>query len=104
MIKLFAQTYDKHWDLNFAITNFPHLHGNISRNQALSVFSSQIERYTYLCSKEVDFIKNCKRLALNLLHRGYSKRSLRKQYRSALKNKPWLYHKYNGQHNLHNLF
>ena len=76
--------YDKRYDFDFHITNFPFLGSNIPSSPAYGVFISQLIRYARVCSSYECFILRVARLSSKLLGQGYVmeglKSSLRKFY------------------------
>ena len=54
--KIFStRLYDKRNDFSFQIVNFPFLCGNIPKRQSYGVFTSQLIRFSRVCSKYEDF-------------------------------------------------
>ena len=68
-----TKLYDKRNDFNFNIVNFPFLCGNIPRKQSYGVFTSQLIRYSRVCSKYEDFLEASVTLVKKLLKQGYRK-------------------------------
>ena len=59
--KIFSTTLcDKRNDFGFQIVNFPFLCENIPKRQSYGVFTSQLIRFSRVCSKYEDFSKSCK--------------------------------------------
>ena len=83
-VQLRTSLYDKRYDFNFHITNFPFLSSNISSSPAYGVFISQFIRLARACSSYECFILKAARLSSELLGQGYVmerlKSSLRKFY------------------------
>ena len=82
--QLCTSLYDKRYDFNFHITNFPFLSSNIPSSPAYGVYISQLIRYAWSCSSYECFILSALRLSSKLLGQGYVmkrlKSSLRKFY------------------------
>ena len=82
--QLHTSIYDKGYDFNFHITNFPFLSTNIRSSPAYGVFISQLLRYARACSWYECFIPRGRRLSRKLLKQGYLverfKSSFRKFY------------------------
>ena len=71
--KFVTKLYDKRKDFNFDIVNFPYLCGNIPKKQSYGVFTSQMIRYSRVCSKYENFVEECRSLVRKLLKQGYKK-------------------------------
>ena len=79
--KIFStRLYDKRNDFNFQIVNFPFLCGNIPKRQSYGVFTSQLIRFSRVCSKYEDFSKSCKGLIMKLLKQGYETYLLKRHF------------------------
>lgn len=93
--KFYTKLYDKRNDFNFEITNFPHIHGNISISMCKGIIYSQILRYSCINTNFNCFIHSITNLFKKLITRAYSRRLLKHQfYKTIHKNKEIL-HKYN---------
>ena len=73
--------YDKRYDFNFHITNFPFLSSNIPSSPAYGVFISQLMRYARACSSYECFILRARRLSSKLLKQGYLVERLKSSFR-----------------------
>ena len=77
--QLSTKIYDKQYDFNFKIINFPNMCSNIP---AYGVYISQLIRYARASSNYSDFLKRHLHLRNRLLDQGYKKirliRSLKK--------------------------
>ena len=71
--KLTTRLYDKRYDFNFPIVNFPFLSSNIPSAPAHGVYVSQLIRYARTCSNYQDFMERGKVLTTKLLSQGYQK-------------------------------
>ena len=49
------QNYDKRYDINFKIVNFPFLDGDVPCSTSYDVYISQLIRFARVCSHVVDF-------------------------------------------------
>ena len=70
--KFKTKLYDKRNDFNFETNNFPHYNSNMPSNMLYNCFSSQILRYSRICSECVDFLFNSKLLYNKLEMKNYS--------------------------------
>ena len=50
--------YDKLYDFNFEIVNFPFLDGEVPRSPSYGVYISQLIRFARVCSNVDDFNKS----------------------------------------------
>ena len=75
-----TKLYDKRTDFQFHIINFPFLCGNIPKRQSYGVFTSQLIRYSRVCSKYNDFVETCRLLVEKLLKQGYKTYALKKYF------------------------
>ena len=75
-----TKLYDKRTDFQFHIINFPFLCGNIPKKQSYGVFTSQLIRYSRVCSKYKDFVEVCRVLVRRLLNQGYKTYALRQYF------------------------
>ena len=77
-----TKVYDKRYDFNFKIINFPNMCSNIPASPAYGVYISQFIRYARASSNYSDFLKRHLHLRNRLLDQGYEKirliRSLKK--------------------------
>ena len=92
--KFVTKTYDKRDDYNFEIVNYPDLSGNIPRDSAYGIFTSQILRNARVCSKTADFLDRIKLLTGKLISKGYEKIRLKKTLGKCLHKYPWINQKY----------
>ena len=74
--KLTTRLYDKRYNFNFLIVNFPFLSSNIPSAPAYGVYVSQLIRYARACSNYQDFLERGKMLTTKLLSQGYQKTKL----------------------------
>lgn len=58
---------------SFEIVNYPDLSGNIPKDNAYGIYTSQIIRYARVCSEAVDFMERVKILFGKLVKKGYEK-------------------------------
>ena len=79
--QLHTSIYDKRYDFNFHITNFPFLSSNIPTSPAYGVFISQLIRYARTCFSYGCFILRATRLSNKLLEQGYIKERLKSSLR-----------------------
>ena len=75
------KVYDKRYDFNFHITNFPFLSSNIPTSPAYGVFISQPLRYARACSSYWCFNLRATRLSNKLLEQGYVQERLKSSLR-----------------------
>ena len=92
--KFITKTYDKRDDYSFEIVNYPDLSGNIPKDNAYGIYTSQIIRYARVCSEAVDFMERVKILFGKLVKKGYEKTKLKKTLRRCLHKYPWISKKY----------
>ena len=80
--QLSTKIYDKIYDFNFKIINFPNMCSNIPASPAYGVYISQLIRFARASSNCSDFLKHHLYLRNRLLDQGYTKirliRSLKK--------------------------
>jgi len=57
--RLRTKLYDKRYDFNFPIVNFPFLCSNIPAAPAYGVYISQSIRYSRACGSYQDFLDRC---------------------------------------------
>ena len=88
--KFITKTYDKRDDYSFEIVNYPDLSGNIPKDNAYGIYTSQIIRYARVCSEAVDFMERVKILFGKLVKKGYEKTKLKKTLRRCLHKYPWI--------------
>ena len=92
--KFVTKTYDKREDYNFEIVNYPDLSGNIPKDSAYGIFTSQILRNARVCSETADFLDRIRILTGKLIKKGYEKIRLKKTLGKCLHKYPWIKHKY----------
>jgi hypothetical protein len=68
-----TKIYDKRYDFNFKIINFPNMCSNILVSPAYGVYISQLIRYARTSSNYSDFLKRHLHLKNRLLDQGYNK-------------------------------
>ena len=78
--KYVFKSYDKRKDFNFQIKKFPHLKGNIPKNPAYGVFTSQLVRYCRINLHLDSFIQDCKDIISKLLSQEFNKNILKNTY------------------------
>jgi hypothetical protein len=66
-----TQLYDKQYDFNFSIVNFPHLFGNIPASPAYGVYISWLIRFARACSKYDQFLVRGSLLTNKLMWQGF---------------------------------
>jgi hypothetical protein len=71
-----TKNYDKRYDFNFKIINFPNMCSNIPASPAYGVYISQWIRYARDSSNYSDFLKRHLHLRNRLLDQGYKKSRL----------------------------
>ena len=81
---LSTKIYDKRYDFNFNIINFPYLCSNVPSSPSYGVNISQVIRYARASTNYSDFLKRHKYLRNRLLNQEYEemrlKRSLTKLF------------------------
>ena len=70
--------YDKRDSFSFEIVNFPYMDSCIPKKSALGVFTSQLIRYSRICSKFQDFRMRTISLINKLRSQGYQVKDLRR--------------------------
>ena len=84
MLQLRTKLYDKRYDYNFLIVNFPFISSNIPAALAYGVYLSQMIRYSRACSSHQDCLDIGLPITRKLLNQGFIlvklKSSLRKFY------------------------
>ena len=73
-----SKIYDKHYDFDFDIVNFPFLDGDVPRRPSYGVYISQLIRFARVFSHVDDFNTRNKCLTAKLLKQGYQYHKLRK--------------------------
>ena len=71
--------YDKRYDFDFEIVNFPFLDGDVPRSTSYGVYISQLIRFARASSYSADFNTHNKLLTQELLKQGYRFHKLRKK-------------------------
>jgi hypothetical protein len=66
-----TKIYDKRYDFNFEIINFPNMCSNIPTSPAYGVYISQLIRYARASSNYSDFLKRHLHLRNRILDQGY---------------------------------
>ena len=92
--KFVTKTYDKRDDYKFEIVNYPDLSGNIPRDRAYGVFTSETLRFARVCSQANDFKDRIKMLIGKLIRKGYQKVTLKKTLGRCLHKHSWINQKY----------
>ena len=77
---VFTKTYDKCYDFNFDIVNFPFLDGDVPRSTSYGVYISQLMRFARASSYAADFNTRNKLLTQKLLKQGYWNHKLCKTF------------------------
>ena len=75
-----SKIYDKRYDLNFEIINFPFLDGDVPRSPSYCVYISQLIRFARVCSNVDDFNNRNLFLTAKLLKHGYRNHKIRKAF------------------------
>ena len=75
-----SKIYDKHYDFDFDIVNFPFLNGDVPRSISYGVYLSQLIRFISVPSYVADFNARYKSLTAKLLKQGYRYHKLRKTF------------------------
>ena len=75
-----SKIYDKRYDFDFDIVNFPFLVDDVPRRPSHGVYISQLIRFARVCSHVDDFNTRNKRLTAKLLIQGYRYHKLRKAF------------------------
>jgi hypothetical protein len=81
--RLTTSLYDKRYDFDFAIVNFPFLCSNIPLSPAYDVNISQLIRYARACFAYEDFSKRGKLLTKKLMLQGYNESRLKASFRKV---------------------
>ena len=92
--RLYTKLYDKRYDFDFHIVNFPFLSSNIPSGRSYGVYISQLIRYARCCSYYDDFRYHHKRLVDRLLSQGYEVKQLRNSFTKFYGRYPDLIRKY----------
>ena len=66
-----SKIYDKRYDFNFEIVNFPFLDEDVPRSPSYGVYISQLIRFARVCSNVDDFNNRNLFLTAKLLKQGY---------------------------------
>ena len=84
MLQLRKKLYDKRYDYNFLIVNFPFISSNIPAAPAYGIYISQLKQYSRACGSYQDFLDRGLLLTRKLLNQGFLldklKSSLQKCY------------------------
>ena len=77
-----SKNYDKRYDFNFEIVNFPFLDGAVPRPPSYGVYTciSQLIRFARVCSNVDDFNNRNLFLTAKLLKQGYRYHKIRKAF------------------------
>ena len=75
-----CKIYDKRYDFDFEIVNFPFLDGDVPRAASNGVYISQLIRFARVSSHVTDFNTRNKLLTSKLLNQGYRYHKLRKAF------------------------
>ena len=73
-----SKIYDKRYDFNFEIVNFPILDGDVPRSPSYGVYISQLISFARVCSNVDDFNSRNLFLTAKLLKQGYRYHKIRK--------------------------
>ena len=79
-LEFITKVYCKTDDFPFNVISLPFLESNICTSTCYGVFYSQVLRYQRICSRQLDFEERTKKLAQDLLGRGYQLSRLRRQF------------------------
>ena len=90
-----VKTFDKRDAFGFEIVNYPDLSGNIPRQPAYGVFSSQIIRYVRNCNNYEDIAERIQNLARKLLTKNFTIDGLKCAARRCQNRHPWIREKLN---------
>ena len=82
--RLYTKLYDKRYDFDFHIVNFPFLSSNILSSPSYGVHISQLLTYARCCSYYDEFGYRHKLLVDRLLSRGYELKRLRNSFKKIL--------------------
>ena len=82
--RLHTKLYDKHFDFDLHIVNFPFLLSNIPSSPSYGVYISQLIRYTRRYSYYDDLEYRNKRLVDRLLSQGYEVEHLRNSFKNFM--------------------
>ena len=63
--------YDKMDDVNCQIVSFPHMDSNFPGNPAHGVYTSQLVRYSRICTSKVDFIHRLHQRSSRVRQQGF---------------------------------
>ena len=83
--------YDKRDDIAFRIVNFPHMDSNIP---AYGVYTSQLVRYSRICTSRVDFINRLRGLSLRLRQQGFETNRLQNSFNKLVNRHDFIVEKY----------
>ena len=75
-----SEIYDKRYDSDFDIVNFPFLDGDVPRRASYGVYISQLIRFARVCNHVTDFNARNKCLTSKLLQKGYRYHKRRKHF------------------------
>ena len=90
-----SKIYDKRYDYNFEIVNFPFLDGDVTRSLSYGVYISQLIRFARVCSNVDDFKSRNLFLTAKLLKQGYRYHKIRKAFSNSYHRHSELIVKYN---------
>ena len=78
--QLHTSIYDKRYDFNSHISNFPFRNSNIPSSPVYGVYTSQFIRYARTCFSYECFILRARRLSSKLLKQGYRVEHLKSSF------------------------
>ena len=85
-----VKTFDKRETFGFEIINYPDLSGNIPRQPAYGIFSSQIIRYVRNCNKYEDIVERIQTLTRKLIKKKFTMDGLENAARKCLNRHTWI--------------
>lgn len=92
--KFQTKTYDKRDAFTFEIVNYPDLSGNIPKQPAYGVFTSQIIRYARICTRRQDFTDRIITLIRKLVKKNFELERLLSTMKKCLRKHRWIEKKY----------
>ena len=85
-----TKPYDKRYDFDFDIVNFPFLDGDVPRRTSYGVYLSQLIRFARASSNLSDFNWRNKALTAKLLRQGYRYFNFIRRFRNFIADTvPW---------------
>ena len=75
-----SKIYEKRYNFDFDIVNFPFLDGDVPRSTSYGVYICQLIRFARVCSHVSDFNARNKSLTAKFLQQGYRYHKLRKTF------------------------